>query len=216
MKTITFIRHGQSTANAGGITMAHDAIPLSELGIRQAEILADMLKLQPSAIYVSEFVRTHETAKPFCEKVSMSAKVQPLLNEFSSIDPELIQGMNGEQRRPIADAYWQAADPTKRMGVRADIFIEFEQRVAAFICELDALPDNSVLFGHGIWFGMLTWKLLGFNARDSQGMKAFRRFQMGLPMPNCAVYTLDSPAPGHWRARVNEEVMHTILALASK
>lgn len=145
----------------------------------------------------------------------MSATVQPLLNELSSIDPALIQGMNGKQRRPIADAYWQAADPTKRMGELADTFIEFEQRVAAFISELDALPDNSVLFGHGIWFGMLTWKLLGFNARDSHGMKAFRRFQMGLPMPNCAVYTLDSSAPGHWRARVNEDVMHRILALAS-
>lgn len=27
---ITFVRHGQSTANAGGLTMAHAAIPLSE------------------------------------------------------------------------------------------------------------------------------------------------------------------------------------------
>jgi len=81
MKTITFIRHGQSTANAGGITMTHDAIPLSEWGIRQAK--ADTFKLQPSAIYVSEFVRTHETAKPFCEKLSMSVTVQPLRNELS-------------------------------------------------------------------------------------------------------------------------------------
>ncbi len=34
MKTLTFIRHGESTANAGGITMAHDAIPLSEIKSR--------------------------------------------------------------------------------------------------------------------------------------------------------------------------------------
>ncbi|PPD50186.1 MAG: histidine phosphatase family protein [Methylobacter sp.] len=212
MKTITFIRHGQSIANAGGITMAHDAIPLSELGTRQAEALADKFKLQPSAIYVSEFVRTHQTARPFCEKISMSATVQPLLNEFSCIDPAFIQGMNGEQRRPIANAYWQEADPTKRMGEGADTFIEFQQRVATFIPELDTLPNNTLLFGHGIWFGMLTWKLLGFN---SLGMKAFRRFQLGLPMPNCAVYTLESPAPCHWRVRANEEAISMILEATS-
>ena len=35
----------------------------------------------------------------------MQPVVYSQLNEFSSIDPALIQGMNGEQRRPIADAY---------------------------------------------------------------------------------------------------------------
>lgn len=213
MKTIFFVRHGQSTANAGGITMAHDAIPLSELGRLQALSLADALELQPSAIYVSEYVRTHETAQPFCEKVLIQPNIHPLLNEFSSIDPALIQGMNGEQRRPIADAYWQLGDPTTRMGEQADTFHEFEQRVADFILELDTLPDKTLLFGHGIWFGMLTWKLLGFDARDSQCMKAFRRFQLGLPMPNCAVYRLESLKPGYWRVRVDEASMHGKLSI---
>ncbi|CAD6872398.1 histidine phosphatase family protein [Methylomonas fluvii] len=215
MKTIFFVRHGQSTANAGGITMAHDAIPLSELGRLQARSLADALELQPSAIYVSEYVRTHETAQPFCKKASIQPNIHPLLNEFSSIDPALIKGMNGEQRRPIADAYWQSGDPTKRMGEQADTFHEFEQRVADFISELDTLPDKTLIFGHCIWFGMLTWKLLGFNGRGSQCMKAFRRFQLGLPMPNCAVYRLESPEPGYWRARADEASMLRILSTTS-
>jgi len=52
MKTITFIRHGESIANAGGVTMAHDAIPLSELGKVQAQALAVALDLQPGRIVV--------------------------------------------------------------------------------------------------------------------------------------------------------------------
>ena len=93
MKTITFIRHGESTANAGGITMAHDAIPLSALGKIQAQALAAVLDLQPSKIVVSEFLRTHETAQPFCDKVSMQPVIHAGLNEFSCLDPDLIQGM---------------------------------------------------------------------------------------------------------------------------
>ena len=57
MKTITFIRHGQSTANTSGITMAHDAIPLSERGKAQAQALANALDLQPAVIVVSEYLR---------------------------------------------------------------------------------------------------------------------------------------------------------------
>lgn len=105
MKTIIFIRHGQSIANEGGITMPQATIPLSELGKVQAQVIADTLELQPSIIYVSEYLRTLETAQPFCEKILVQPKVHSLLNEFSFIDPALIQGKNGEQRRPIAEAY---------------------------------------------------------------------------------------------------------------
>jgi len=47
MKTITFVRHGESTANAGGITMAQAEIPLSDLGTQQAIALAPLLPCFP-------------------------------------------------------------------------------------------------------------------------------------------------------------------------
>lgn len=49
MKTITFIRHGESVSNADGITMPHNAIPLSALGLRQAATLANALNEEPAA-----------------------------------------------------------------------------------------------------------------------------------------------------------------------
>jgi hypothetical protein len=56
-------------------------------------------------------------------------------------------------------------------------------------------------------FGLLFWKLLGFTANDPAGMRAFRRFQSGLPMPNCAVYELDGPHGGRWSLRANDAAM---------
>jgi len=211
MTRIYCVRHGQSTANAGGVTMEHAAIPLSRLGIAQAEVLAGLFDSAPSRILVSSYVRALETAAPYCARVHRQAEVHPLLHEFSALDVDQLQGMMGAQRRPLADAYWAAADPQLRAGPKAETFAEFSARVDTFVLELARLPDRSVLVGHGIWFGLLFWKLLGFTADDSAGMRAFRRFQTGLPMPNCAVYELDGPHGGHrWNLRANEDAMRAI------
>jgi broad specificity phosphatase PhoE len=52
-KTLTFIRHGESLANAGGVTMAHAAIPLSTIGRQQVTELAALLDLVPSTVLVT-------------------------------------------------------------------------------------------------------------------------------------------------------------------
>lgn len=108
------VRHGQSVANAGGLTMEHSTIPLSPLGVAQA-------------------------------------------------------------------------------------------------AALPALPDRAVLFGHGIWFALLFWKLGGGDAIEtSRGMASFRRFQRALPMPNCAVYALELQPSGQWSATADARVRHAM------
>ena len=67
-KTTYFIRHGESVSNAGGMTMEHGLIPLSDKGKYQAEIVAETLNIAPSQVLVSEFIRTHQTAQPGCDK----------------------------------------------------------------------------------------------------------------------------------------------------
>ena len=212
MKTITFVRHGQSTANAGGLTMDHDAIPLSPLGEQHAKTLASVLHNEPSAIFCSKYVRARQTSLPYAARVGMSVETHPLLHEFSTIDPVLLGGMYGEQRRPFVEAYWQQPDPHKRMGDAAETFAEFDQRVTSFMSEMQRIPDGAVLFGQGMWIALLFWKLLGFSSSDTLGMKAFRRFQLGLPMPNGAVYHVCESVPGLWYGYVDENIMRSILA----
>ncbi len=201
MKTITFVRHGESTANAGGITMAQAEIPLSDQGTQQALALAPLLSAQPSVVLTSAYLRTQQTSKPYCERVGVVAMDNPLLNEFSAIDPALIAGMSGAQRKPFMVDYWREPSMMKRMGNDADTFAEFVQRVTAFAQDMDALPDGAVIFGHGIWIGLLVWQSLGFTCNDDASMRAFRRFQLGLPMPNCAVYQFVQVASGRWLPR---------------
>ena len=213
MKTLTFIRHTQSVANAGGITMPHAEIPLSDLGWLQARALATALEVTPTSVLVSSFIRTHQTAEPFCERFGVRSQICSLLNEFSVIDPALIAGLDGPQRKPFVKEYWDNPDPYRRLGEQADTFAEFDTRVLAFMDEMDGLSDSTVIFGHGIWFGLLLWHLLGYSAKTASEMGAFRHFQLGLPMPNGAVFTLTQVETESWSVRANSSVARCIASV---
>ena len=197
-KTLTLIRHAESLSNAGGITLPHDSIPLSSLGQRQAVQLADSLSVRPSQILVSTMIRTHQTAAPFCERVKMQPVIVPALAEFSVIDHRLIDGMDQAERRVAVKPYWDDPNPDRRLGDGADSFRDFDARVGAFQDSMAALPDATVVFGHGIWFGLLFWRLQGNRVTDSATMLEFRRFQLSLPMPNCAIHTLTHQGGAGW------------------
>ncbi len=116
-------------------------------------------------------MRAVETAAPLCARWQCQAEVHPLLHEFSALDADRLQGMTGVERRPLADAYWAAADPEIRMGPNAETFLEFADRVDAFQLELAQMPDRTVLIGHGIWFGLLFWRLMGFAVRPGRAAR---------------------------------------------
>ena len=195
MRTITFVRHGQSFANAGGVTMEHAAIPLTDLGRQQAVAVVQLLPPEPTEVLTSPFLRAVDTSLPYCGQVGLAARQVKDLHELDSIDADLLMGLSGEQRRPFGEAYWAEADPLRRMGPRAETFQEFTQRVERFRTEqMPALSANTVVFGHGTWMAMLIWQLKGFVVRGGADMRAFRQFHLDLPMPNAAVYRFkDAP-----------------------
>ena len=62
MREVFWIRHAQSTANAGGRTDSTQAIVLSPTGEEQAREFARHWSVRPGMIVVSPYVRTHQTA----------------------------------------------------------------------------------------------------------------------------------------------------------
>ena len=62
------IRHGQSAGNAEGRFGGHSPTPLSELGMRQAEMTAHFLaKENVDVIYTSDLYRAVQTAEPLAK-----------------------------------------------------------------------------------------------------------------------------------------------------
>jgi broad specificity phosphatase PhoE len=76
------VRHGQSAGNAEGRFGGHSPTPLSELGIRQAEITAEALaKENITAIYSSDLRRAIQTAAPLGKILDLEINATPAFRE---------------------------------------------------------------------------------------------------------------------------------------
>lgn len=191
MKTLYLIRHAQSAANAGGTSLPDRKIPLSAEGAQQAAERACRLP-ENRRVFVSEMRRTHETAAPYCARYGVRPEILPCLNEFSYLPFAAVQDLDAAARKPLAQAYWQRADPHFGAGSGTDTFAEFNGRISDFLRRAwPILPHGSLLFGHDIWMALLAWRLSGNRAESGADMAAFRAFQSSLHVVNASLWRLD-------------------------
>jgi broad specificity phosphatase PhoE len=107
MKSIRFLRHAESAANAGLPTSDPGGIPLTEKGKRAAQRAAlEYDGPAPDLIVVSPFLWAKQTAEPFIARFP-AAKVETTwpVQEFTYISPERCVGSTFEKRKPIVEAY---------------------------------------------------------------------------------------------------------------
>lgn len=95
--TLVFLRHGQSTGNAAGVPQGQGDYPLSELGIRQAQSLAQLWQRRAvgfDAIISSPLQRAHQTAEIVAAALgSPPLEVDPVWLER---DVGVLQGLRPE------------------------------------------------------------------------------------------------------------------------
>ncbi|OOR91961.1 histidine phosphatase family protein [Moraxella bovis] len=197
MKSLYFIRHGESLANAGGTPLPNADIPLTEKGHTQAkDRLAhwQRLGIHPSRIYHSAMLRTQQTALPFCQYYDMPTSTLDLLDELNALAFDVIKDISVDARRLMNANWWQTVEPDDRHGVGADSFGGFMKRVDTFIGRIDGFDgfdDNTLFFGHGIWLGLLAYRLMNLPVRNNGDIRRFRAFQTAMPMHNTVLYRLD-------------------------
>lgn len=82
--TLCLVRHGESTWNAERRVQGQLDPPLSPLGRRQAELVAQRLKKEPwSVLYSSDLSRARQTAEAIAAQTGLSIQIEPLLRERS-------------------------------------------------------------------------------------------------------------------------------------
>ena len=79
------VRHGESTFNAEGRIQGQSDSPLSELGRRQSQAVADALATRPiEAVYSSPLRRALETAQPIADRHGLKIRTDPRLMELNA------------------------------------------------------------------------------------------------------------------------------------
>jgi phosphoserine phosphatase len=141
--TILLARHGETDWNAARRVQGHTDVPLNERGREQARALADELGDERlAAVYASDLMRAHETARIVAERKGLDVIVLPELRERNFGTWEGLTDREVLDRYPEARAgTWGDAETRDEMSHRV---LEALRRIAA------AHPDAQVLVvAHG-------------------------------------------------------------------
>lgn len=190
MKTVWFIRHAESAANAGLPTTYPDCIPLTTKGVEQAKLLSDNINIEPDLIILSSYIRTHQTAVSLIEKFYKSKTEIWPIHEFNFLSPDECLNTTVDQRKPWVNDYWKKCEAQYVHGIGAESFAEFKIRVLASIKRLEKFEYKFVVvFTHGhviraIWQYFITAN----ENEDSKSMQFFRDKMSSLPIGNTAIF----------------------------
>lgn len=164
--TMTFIRHGETQANAEGIAATTvPGPPLTEVGQEQAATLADKLKDGGfDGVYASQMVRTQQTAAPLAKALGEQVTVLPGLNEISAGWFEGVSMKETSSTLLLGPEGWLRGD--RRYGIPGSVDgDEFNQAFTAAVQKMyDSGDEKPVAFSSGL--AIMMWTLL--NARNGR------------------------------------------------
>ena len=101
MTTLLFVRHGHSLSNAARTFTGQRDVPLSEIGLRQAELVSAYIRehYRVDAIFASDLSRAVATVRPLADALGMEVMPEAA---FREVNGGLWQGMTMDE---IAAAY---------------------------------------------------------------------------------------------------------------
>lgn len=170
-----FVRHGQSTGNAG--IPCHDLalLELTDLGWQQATEVAASWTGTPDLIVTSPYLRTQQTAAATILRFpDVSVEVWPL-QEFTYLQPNRWNGTLSSERKPYLQRYWSEADPEFCDGEGAESFATLLDRARATLHRLAALPTESLVyvFSHGQFIQAVRSLIVDSESSDREKMREF-------------------------------------------
>jgi len=167
------IRHGESTWNREHRIQGQLDPPLSELGRKQAELVANRLaSKRPQAVYSSDLKRALETAAPIAEAIGVPVQTLPALREIFLGEWEGLHTAELAVRYPEAWSGW-TVEPNWDLVPGGEPAGAFEERVGAAV---DAMLERHahgevIVVTHGGVIQLALHRIIG---RASRGLFPFR------------------------------------------
>ena len=196
---LLLIRHAETTANAERLLdTAPPGTDLSERGRVQAEQLVEALADVPlDAIYVSDLVRTQQTAAPLAAARGLVPLIRPGIREIQAGEYEMAPD-DGSWGAYLAVLYrWADGEPHARIP-RGESGIEVLARYDAVVAEA-AEHEAAAIISHGAVIRAWT---------GARAANVDRAFVADTRLYNTAVIVLDGSPDSGWRVETwaNEPV----------
>jgi probable phosphoglycerate mutase len=163
MTQLILIRHGETVWNQQRRMQGHSDSPLSETGVRQAQLLACRLKqVAFSTLYSSDSGRAHHTARSVAEVTGHPVVLEPRLRERHFGVFEGLTGGEIEANYPADYARFKSRDQAFVIP-GGESALQFRARVLACLHEIAArhAPELVVVVTHGLVLDVLYRAALG-------------------------------------------------------
>jgi probable phosphoglycerate mutase len=210
VKTIYFVRHGESTLNARSTPRNEGGqSPLTELGAEQATAVAERAaRLPVQALIASTMVRAQETAQRIAEKIGKPIESSDLFVERK--DPSAWMGRLWDEPGAREDfAEWEETLFTS--GVRmldGENFDDIELRARQALACLEARPESEILVvTHGFFMRVLVGVVV---LQDSFSGAQLRVMNHSMKTRNTGITVLryDPTRPTQWHMLVWNDHAH--------
>lgn len=200
------IRHGQTEYNALFLHQ-HGDVELSDLGIKQAAILAKRFSQIPiDIIYASPLKRAKKTAEIINNALNKKTIYSDFLKEKKNpseivgkkADSDEIKKIHEAMNLNSNDSFWHYSDEEN--------FIEFRERVLNFFNILeDAKGENILAITHG---GPIRMIVLSMVFGDDISSETFRKFKFSFKLDNTGITLCEKRKSGHWIVRSFNDHSH--------
>jgi broad specificity phosphatase PhoE len=203
MPNVWFIRHGESTSNAGEVAVDRGSTVLTELGQEQARNVSLKIDQRPDMIVVTPYIRTQQTAQPLRERYpDVPCEIWDLY-EFSALSEDNYVNRTWTQRTPMMHAYWKRNDPASVDGTGAESFLAMTGRISAGLSRLRERKEKFiVVFAHGYIIQTMRLMLGKPGVSMKSLMKSVPYYMEHSPIDNGAIIRVEMDAQG---MRVHEE-----------
>ncbi len=152
MTRLILIRHGETVWNREHRMQGHSDSPLSDTGLRQAQLLAQRLKeIEFTALYCSDSGRAHHTARSVAEATGHELIVEPRLRERHFGVFEGLTGPEIQAQHPDAYVRFKSRDPHYAVP-GGESAAAFRDRALACLTEIAGHHANEVvvIVTHGL------------------------------------------------------------------
>ena len=195
-----FVRHAdKAKGDYFNPQLRHDDQPISEFGRKQAsKIKKYFQKHAIKSIYISEYIRTEQTARPLARMFEIAPIVDHRLNE---IDIGIIDGLSDDEIREKYPEVWNASQDRNRdfRWPEGETGSEAQERIVSFINEQVNQEGSILIVTHDGIIRLLISYILG--------LPVYRRFSLQVDTASVTEIEWDRGKSSWKLIRVNQPLI---------